>query len=326
VITNKHNVPLSLAVWLAHQEYDASDDPKTISTTSLLKPIKSIVLGSRLTGDGSVDVSDMIASSMGTAIHTAIEHAWKSDALGSVLEALGYPQKVRNRLCINPKPEELTEASIPVYMEIRRTKEIEGWKVTGKFDFISNGRLEDFKSTSCMTYTTQSNKDKYIQQASIYRWLNQDLITDDTFVINYIFTDWSSAKAKQDKNYPQGRLLPQQYQLMSISDTERFIKDKLKKINTYMDKEEEEIPPCTPEELWLKPSIFKYYKNPQKMDRSTKNFDSYWEAHQKLVEDGSVGTVVEVKGEVVYCAFCSACVICKQAGQYINEGRLLIRS
>ena len=323
-ITNNFNVPLSLAVWLAYSDYDASDDPTVISATSLLKPVKSIVLGKRATENGTVDVSELIASSMGTAIHSAIEVAWKSKALQGTLEALGLPAKLRDNLVVNPKPEELTEVSIPVYMEIRSTREIEGWKVTGKFDFISNGKLEDFKSTGTYTYITQSNKDKYIQQASIYRWLNPNLVTQDIFTINYIFTDWSSAKARQDKEYPQGRLLPQEYILMSYADTERFIKDKLREINKYKDAPESNIPDCSLDDLWVKNSVFKYYKNPANKTRSTKNFDSYWEANEMFTKDGSVGEIVEVKGEVGFCRYCPAKNICNQAKQYVQEGRLLV--
>jgi hypothetical protein len=323
-ITNKFNVPMSLAIWLAYDEYDHSDNPKLISATGLLKPLKSMILSMRATKTGDVDVSDLISSSMGTAIHTAIEVAWKSNKLKDSLASLGYPNKVVNNILINPKPDELTEGCIPIYMELRRDKEIDGYIISGKFDFISDGKLEDFKSTGVFNYINQSNKQKYIEQASIYRWIFPDLITQDSFVINYIFTDWSSTKAKQDKNYPQSRLLPQEYVLMSYQDTERFIKQKIKQIEAYKDAPQESIPQCTSEELWERPSVFKYYKNPEKLDRSTKNFDSYWEANQKYTEDGSVGRIIEVKGEVVFCKYCSAREICNQAKQYIQEGRLIL--
>jgi hypothetical protein len=323
-LTNKFQIPLSLAVWLAHDEYDRISNPKTISATSLLKPTKSVVLSLRSTEQAEVDISELVSSSLGTSIHSAIEAAWKSKGLKTTLEALGLPTKVRDNLILNPRPEELTEASIPVYMEMRSTKPIGDWFITGKFDYICDGRLEDFKSTGTYNYISQSNKDKYIQQASIYRWLNPTIITDDTFVINYIFTDWSSTKAKQEKGYPQGRLLPQKYTLMSLEETELFIKNKLTLITNYLNSTQDELPKCTDEELWAKPAVFKYYKNPQNKTRSTKNFDTYWEAHNMYSQDGSVGEVVEVKGEVVFCKYCNAKNACNQAKQYIQEGRLLI--
>ena len=110
---------------------------------------------------------------------------------------------------------------------------------------------------------------------------------------------------------------------MTISETEQFIKDKIRQINKYM-ATPSQLPDCTAEELWMKPSVFKYYKNPEKTDRSTKNFDSYWEANQRMTEDGSVGRIVEVKGEAVFCKYCPACGICPQADRLIQEGRLIV--
>ena len=324
MITNKFNVPLSLSVWLAHSDYDVYPSTKTISATSLLKPLKSIVLSMRATEGSSTDVMDLVPSSLGTAIHTAIESAWTHKDLRETLQALGHPQRVVEGVIVNPTKDQLVEGVIPIYMEIRNTKEILGWNITGKFDFICDGKLEDFKSTGTYNYINQSNSQKYIQQASIYRWLNPDLVTDDIFTINYIFTDWSSVKAKQESGYPQSRLLAQKFQLMSVADTEKFIKEKVQKVDAHWNNEALQLPDCTPEELWMKPSVFKYYKDPNKTERSTKNFDTYWEANQRLVEDGSVGKVVEIKGEAVFCKYCAARNVCGQAKNLINEGRLVL--
>lgn len=322
-ITNKFNIPLSLSVWLAHSDYDRSSDPRTISATSLLKPVKSIVLSSTIESSGTTDVMDLVASSLGTAIHTAIEEAWKSKALKGTLKALGNPGKVIDGIVVNPTEKELASGAIPVYMEIRSTKHINGWNVTGKFDFISNGMLEDFKSTGTYNYINQSNAQKYIQQASIYRWLNPTLVTEDVFAINYIFTDWSSVKAKQETDYPKSRLIQQKFKLMSILETESFIKEKLNLINTYIGNPQT-APDCTPEELWMKPSVFAFYKDPAKLDRSTKNFDSYWEANAHQASLGGIGIIKERKGEAVFCKYCNAVGSCKQAANLINEGRLVI--
>lgn len=320
-ITNNFGVPLSMAVWLAHDNYDHSDEPRTISATSLLKPLKSIILGALAEDSGRVDVMDLVPSSLGTAIHTAIEEAWKSDSLKDTLTNLGYPKGLVDNIRINP--ETVSKDCVPVYMEIRSTKEIAGWKVSGKFDFLSNGMLEDFKSTGTYNYINQGNTTKYIQQASIYRWLNPEIVTEDVFAINYIFTDWSSLKARTETDYPKSRLLQQKFTLMPITETESFVTQKLNQINKYMG-DIANIPDCTSEELWEKKAVFKYYKNPSKKDRSTKNFDSYFEASQRLIEDGSVGEVVEVKGEVVFCRYCPAINNCPQATRMISEGRLVI--
>ena len=322
MITNLSNLPMSLAVWLARDEYDHNKADNTLSATSLLKPTKSILLGSLCSSETDIDVVDLVASRMGTAIHTAIEQSWLSGDIKDTLNLLGYPSWLVKAVKVNPDPTTVTEDDLPIYMEIRKDKEIDGFTITGKFDFICDGQLEDFKSTSTYTWINQTNRDKYIQQGSIYRWLNPDLVTNDVMRINYIFTDWSAAKAKQSKDYPATKVLSQEYPLMSLFDTELFIKAKLAELTRYAGLPQEEMPQCTSEELWERPSQFKYYKNPSNKTRSTKNFETYWEAHQRFMDDGSVGEIVEVKGEVVFCKYCPAVNNCKQAQKYIEKGRL----
>ena len=44
MLKNEHNISLAVAVWLAASgDYDLVPDPKVISATTFLKPIKSIV-------------------------------------------------------------------------------------------------------------------------------------------------------------------------------------------------------------------------------------------------------------------------------------------
>ena len=326
MITNLSKLPMSLAIWLASDDYDHNKDANTISATSLLKPIKSILLGSSCSAESDIDIVDLVPSRMGTAIHTAIEESWlkPNKDLKAALTALGYPKRVIEAVKVNPDPATVTEDDLAIYMEIRTDRDIDNYTITGKFDFICDGQLEDFKSTSTYTWITQSNREKYIQQGSIYRWLNPHLVTKDTMRINYIFTDWSAAKAKQSKDYPATRVISQEYPLMSVFDTELFIKAKLFELNKYTGMDQDSMPPCTSEELWERPSVFKYYKNPANKSRSTKNFENYWEANQRFIDDGSVGEVVEVKGEVVFCKYCPAVNACKQAQQYIQEGRLSV--
>ena len=48
MINNDANIPLYLAAWLANDEYDYVSDPKYISATSLMKPIKELILSGRV--------------------------------------------------------------------------------------------------------------------------------------------------------------------------------------------------------------------------------------------------------------------------------------
>lgn len=321
---NVSEVPLALAVFLASDYYDHNDDPNTISATTLLKPLRQIILPNRVPpGDGLVNLADMMASRMGSAIHDAIEKAWLTNHTVA-MQSLGYPQRVIDRVLVNPEPQDITQDCFPVYLEQRLTRRVGKWTVTGKFDFIGEGRVQDFKSTSTYTYMKQTNADKYTQQGSIYRWLDPQLITQDQMDIHYIFTDWKPAMAKSDSNYPQRRFYKQTFPLLSLSETEAFIRRKLDLIDQYWDAPEDDIPHCTDEELWRSEPVFKYYKNPTKTARSTKNFDNKQDAYFRLAEDGGKGLIKEVPGQVTACKYCPAFAVCSQKDQLVAAGDLFL--
>ena len=321
---NASSVPLSMAVFLATDNYDYNTDPCYISATSLIKPLRQLILGSRVEpGSQPVELTNMLPSRMGSAIHDGIERAWK-DNYPIAMRLLGYPQRIIDKVVINPKPEDLTDDCIPIYLEQRKTKQVGKYSIGGKFDFIGDGRVEDFKSTSTYTAMSHNNDDKYILQGSIYRWLNPEIITRDEMAIQFIFTDWSAAKAKQDPAYPQKRTQQRILKLRSIAETDAFIQRKLRLIDQYWDADEADIPHCTDEELWRSEPVFKYYKNPEKMSRSTKNFDNKQDAYLRLAEDGGKGIVMEQPGYVTACKYCAGYPLCTQKDYLIATGDLPI--
>lgn len=325
MLTNTNNLSLSVSVWLATDNYDHTSDPKHISATSLLKPIKSLILGRRATSSSVVDVSQFIPSRVGTAVHTAIEQAWNSPNLKTRLRELRLGTGATERILVNPCKEDIDklEGCIPVYMEIRSSKKVLGYTVSGKFDFVMEGVLEDFKNTTVYNYMSQSNAENYIQQGSIYKWLNPEKITEGHMKVQYILNDWSNALSKRDKNYPDCRITPKIYNLYSETETEKFVTDKIELYDRLKDSPEKDIPNCTKEELWQGDSVFKYYKNPAKTDRSTKNFTTWSDAQIRFRADGSIGKVLEVKALVKRCTYCPAIDICEQAQGYIKTGMLI---
>jgi hypothetical protein len=225
---------------------------------------------------------------------------------------------------INPKPEDIKEDSIAIYLEQRAQKQVGNYLVSGKFDFVGEGRVEDFKSTSTYTAINSTNDDKYILQGSIYRWLNPTIITKGEMAIQFIFTDWSAARAKSEDNYPKQRIQQRILPLKSVAETEAYIVSKLALVEKYMDLPEENIPLCSDEDLWRSAPVFKYYKNPDKMARSTKNFDTKQEAYIRLAEEGGKGIVVERPGQVTACKYCPAFSVCTQKDILIAQGDLLM--
>jgi hypothetical protein len=330
IYANVSEVPLALAVFLATDHYDHDNDPNTISATTLLKPLRQIILPTRVPpGEGLVNLADMMNSRMGTAIHDGIERAWMSN-YKQAMQNIGLPQRVIDKIRINPTDEQLQDLaadgveSIPIYLEQRLSRQLGKWKITGKFDFIGEGRVQDFKSTSVFTYKNQTGADKFPLQGSIYRWLDPKKIHQDQMDIHYIFTDWKGAMVKTDPGYPPRRFHKQSFDLLSLNETEAYIRKKLALIEQYWDAPEEEIPQCDDSELWRSEPVFKYYKNPDKTARSTKNFDTMQDAIIRLSEDGNVGIVKEVPGQVTACKYCPAFAACTQKDQLIAAGDLIL--
>ncbi|WP_432481704.1 hypothetical protein [Moraxella sp. ZY200743] len=317
--SNITNIPLPLAVFLATDSYDHEDN--VISATTLLRSIRQIVLSLRMDKENTLtDISSLISSRMGSAIHTAIEQAWLNP--NQALKALGFNDKVINKIKINPDNPDPKD--INVYMEKRSKREVLGYTISGKFDFVAEGKVQDFKSTSVWNYMNQSNADKYRLQGSIYRWLNPDIITKDTMTIHYIFTDWSMAESRRNKDYPASRVISQEYPLMSLQQTNQYIHDKVKQIDLYKDAPESQLPLCTDDDLWRKPDVYKYYKDPNKLTRSTKNFDNSADAYAYKATQGNQGIVKLVKGQVSSCKYCPAFNLCSQKDTLINTGELTL--
>lgn len=321
--TNTSGISLAMAVWLAHDEYDGkSPDPYTISATGLLKSTRQVVLQMRTPPEEErIDISGLIKSRIGSAIHDAVERAWKHQRLPATLKALGYPDSLIKDVEINPL--EISAGKIAVYLEQRNTKQLGKWKITGKFDMVLAGSLSDIKSTSTFTYVKGIKDDDYIKQGSVYRWLNPTKITSDVMTIDFVFTDWKQSMIHTE-NYPPAQIFNKSFSLLSEVDTENFIKERLNFIELHENTPEPDLPYCTDSELWRSEATWKYYKSGQVTARSTKNFDNAAEAYARKLQDGGTGLVVEIKGAPTACLYCPVATSCSQKDIYIASGELVI--
>lgn len=323
---NASEVPLALAVFLASDYYDHNDDPTVISTTTLLKPTRQIILAQRLPKENNLeDLVGKVSNRIGAAIHDSIERAWVSN-YRPALESLGYPTSVIDRIRINPTTHDLVlnPRIIPIYLEQRMEKKLGKWTITGKFDFIGEGRVQDFKSTKVWSYMNQVNAEKQILQGSIYRWLDPVKIKRDQMDIHHIFTDWKASDAKANPKYPQKPFQKQTFNLMSLQDTERYVIAKIAEIEQYAKAIEADIPFCDDEALWRSNPQFKYYKNGiAASKRSTKNFDTMHDAIKHRATEGKgMGEIKEVPGTVKACGYCPAFALCSQKDILIANGQL----
>lgn len=318
-ITNLSNVSLALAVWLVSDDYDYVPGDRSISVTSLIKPVRRILLRERLDPTTHIipDVTDRIAPAMGQTLHAGIEKAWQTN-YKQAMRILGYPESIIERVVINPEGPIDPEA-IPIYLERRTERQFGDYSISGKLDFCINGDLEDTKSTSVFSYLSGSKEQDYTLQGSLYRWVHRDIVTSDDIKIHFIFTDWRRSEARTRAGYPPHKVHTESYPLMSIQETDQWIKERIRQLEASADLDEPFLPRCNDKDLWRSETVWKYYSDPQKANdptaRATKNFPNAQAAYSHKRSKG-VGTVVEVPGKVRACSYCDVFNLCTQKDEY----------
>jgi hypothetical protein len=166
------------------------------------------------------DVLDMVDVRIGSLFHNALEQV---NLKGELRE-----QRLRYKIC--------------------------GIEITGKFDLMllkSNNKyhLIDFKTAKTYKWVMNDFTD-YIKQLSIYRWLadKNGLNVEQNAELGFWFKDWDRKKASW-KKYPNYPLARKRIKLLSLNETEKFIKDKLS--NIYESIKDNELPRCSNNELWI---------------------------------------------------------------------------
>lgn len=310
------NISPTLGLWLLSDDYDSSDDPRTISATALLKPVKAIVLSRRVVDKAPVSIDSLIASRMGSAVHTAIENSWlQGSKTYEALSRMGLPA---HRYLINPEGS-VPEGMIPIYLEQRFYRKLNGWTVTGKFDMVFDGQVHDIKTTKAYNIEKKLSHESWKLQGSIYRWLTPEVITDESLLVEAVIVDWNRGSAARSADYPQSAWQRISLPLLTVSNTESYISNKLELLDMYMDSDESEMPRCTDEELWRDAPKYAYYAKGITAGRSTRNFDTLLEAQTYQVSKGGKGEIEVRKGSPKACDYCPAALICKQRLEYLND-------
>lgn len=293
--TNKHDLPEIVRLWLTHDEYDHHKG--VYSATTLLKPTRMVVLENIHEDELETDITDVIASRYGTALHESFEK----------VEMPG------------------------VIQEKRLFAEFEGNKLSGKPDMMRGVdnlkhahvfKMVDIKSTSVWTYIYGSRDEDHRIQLSIYRWLAKQngyrMIHEGEII--YLFTDWSKSRAKQGGEYPPIRVMVKDVELMSTEEVELFIRVRLGEIHHYLDNPSQ-LPPCTREELWQGDDKWAVMKQNRKS--AVKVWDIEDDASNHVVELGEgIHWIEHRPAKANRCNYCLVTRWCEQFKELENAGLL----
>ncbi len=284
-LTNKFNIPQTFVNVLERPTY--SKGKAHLSATQLINSPKIVALSRKFEDELEQDVSDMVWSIFGTAVHGVLEHG-----------------KDENHI-----------------VEERLHAEIEGWKISGAVDLqIVNEHsidIRDYKTVS--VWSVMNEKIEWEQQLNIYAWLVQKTkrAKIGSLGIVAIIRDWSRRDAATKEGYPPAPIKEIPINLWTFEEQELFIKDRVHQ-HAVCEFELEtlgDLPDCTPEEMWEKPTTWAVKKEGGVRAKSVHTTEE--DAVASLEKLGK-GYKIEVrKGGRTRCeSFCPVSNYCQQWRDY----------
>ena len=284
-LTNKFKLPETIINVIKRPTY--SKGVAHISVTEMMTSPQIVLLKRKHWDDITQDASEMVWQIFGSAIHNVLEHG-KSD---------------------NHVIEERLHATI------------DGWDISGAIDLqemTPDGVIiSDYKTTGA--WAVMNEKDDWHRQLNIYAWLVEHakgLLVSKLQIIA-IIRDWSAREALIKEGYPQSPIVTIDIPKWDADTQDAFIRNRIKMHSnaTFNFEVGEELPECTTEDMWEKPTTWALMK--EGGVRAKKVYDNKEEADAAVTK----GYFVEHRpGERTRCkSYCQVSEYCKQYQNYTKE-------
>ena len=281
IITNKTNLPAPF-VRMAQSDYEPT--PKRYSATTLLKPVREILLKRRHDKALTQDCSEMIWLLFGQAVH-------------QILEKYGTGRN------------EFTEERLSYTLE-------NGYTVSGIIDFYDMEKEEvvDYKTASVWKVKFRDFTE-WKRQGLIYAWLLwKNGLPVKTVKFYAILKDHNVREAKLKSDYPKLPIVEVKFNVTEgrLQAVDEFIRGKIDELIKYEDAPDDELPLCSPEDRWNEGDKYAVMKNGRKT--ALRVLDSKEEAEKYKAENG--GDYIELrrgtdKKCIDYCLCCEKCAYWK---------------
>lgn len=295
-ITNKYGLPQTIINAMERDDYSMGE--ARMSVTGLLKPPRIGLLYKKHHQEIEKDVSDMIWSLFGRAVHKVLE-------LGG------------------------DEEHIP---EERLFTEIRGWVISGGVDLQKLGgnrvRIVDYKVTSA--YAVMSEKAEWDEQLNSYAYLIREArgLAVDGLSICALIRDWNRHKARDNPDYPQAPTQMLDIPLWSHEEARKFLTERVRIHQAAITSSDmgDEPPLCTDDERWMRMASYAVHRGDNK--RASRVFDNREDAQAYADTRESLGAgreppfrVVERKGEPIRCTgdYCHVSGWCSQYAKWKEE-------
>jgi len=287
-ITNKFGLPQTFVNVLRRPTY--SKGKANISATELISSPRIVQLRKIHAEEIEQDVSEMVWSIFGTAIHGVLEHGRDESHL----------------------------------VEERLHTTVDGWSISGAIDLqIVNEddtiTVNDYKTVGA--WSVMNEKIDWELQLNIYAWLVRKVKESDVSKLEIvaIIRDWSRRDAAIKANYPDAPVKVIPIRLWSYEEQQAFIEQRIALHSNALFYLEtgDELPHCTPEEMWEKQTTYAVKKIGGVKARNV--CDTIDEAQAKVAEYGKEYEIEVRPGERTRCEnFCSVSRWCNQHQDYLK--------
>jgi hypothetical protein len=284
-LTNKFNIPQTFVNVLERPTY--TKGKAHLSVTQLINSPKIVALTQKFDADLEQDVSDMVWSIFGTAIHGVLEHG-----------------KDENHI-----------------VEERLHATLDGWRISGAIDLQIKDdaglSIRDYKTTSA--WGVMNEKVEWEQQLNIYAWLVETVKKTPIIDIGIvaIIRDWSRRDAAKNENYPPAPVKEIPIRLWTYEEQTTYIKHRigLHSACEFAMETDEDLPLCTPEEMWERPTTWAIKKVGGVRAKSVHDTE---ESMLKALEIAGPAYEIEVRpGSRIRCeSFCPVNTYCQQWRDY----------
>lgn len=246
-ITNRYSLPQPFVDLVSESDYSSGE--ADITTTSLFQPPKIRELMRRHGDKVTEDASDRVWVMLGSANHYVLEQIAKRNPERYIAEKRFYMDVDGVKL----------GGQIDLYD--RETETLWDYKVSSVYKAMSDDRLD---------WTRQANVNKLLCE--------HNGIFPKKLAILLVAKDWKRRDAEFKADYPPCPVAEIPLQVWKEEETYAYIKSRIalhnlaKTINN-----DDDIPVCTPEERWEKPTTWAVYKD-KSAKRALKVYESEYEA------------------------------------------------
>jgi hypothetical protein len=291
-LTNIHSLPETIINVIKRPTY--SKGKANMSVTELLNSPRIVQLKRKHWDDLTEDASDMVWSIFGTAIHGVLEHGKGDDHI----------------------------------VEERIHVEMDGMRISGAIDLQERTPegviVSDYKTTSA--WAVMNEKQDWHNQLNSYAYLVEAAkkLPVCKLQIVAIVRDWSRRDAARE-GYPKAPIVVIDIPLWTFEEREAYIRSRISLHGDALFEMETggEMPECTPEETWEKPTSYALKKDG---NLRAKSVHETREAAETALADAKEKAkkgekfLIEVReGDRTRCSsFCQVAGMCSQYQEYLS--------